>query len=131
MAKRAQVYYQDRLAGYLSETDEGYEFIYDEGYLSGTCVKPVSLTLPLQGKAFTSKALFSFFDGLIPEGWLLDIGSAYWKVKANDRFELLIALCSDVAMPWYELQTVTWPTLPNDLTDIKGQGTCRRFLPII
>lgn len=95
MAKQGFVYYQDRLAGYLSETDEGYVFKYDEGYLSGTDVKPVSLTLPIQREVFTSKVLFPFFDGLIPEGWLLDIGRTYWKVRANDRFELLLALCSD------------------------------------
>jgi len=33
--------------------------------------QPVSLTLPLQAEAFVSPVLFPFFDGLIPEGWLL------------------------------------------------------------
>jgi serine/threonine-protein kinase HipA len=39
--------------------------------------------------------LFPFFDGLIPEGWLLDIAVDHWKVKANDRFELLLTTCRD------------------------------------
>jgi serine/threonine-protein kinase HipA len=32
-----------------------------------------------------------FFDGLIPEGWLLDIAEQYWKVNPPDRMGLLIA----------------------------------------
>lgn len=48
--------------------------------------KPISLTLPLSEKAYHSKILFPFFDGLIPEGWLLDIGEKYWKLNPRDRF---------------------------------------------
>jgi len=39
--------------------------------------------------------LFSFFDGLIPEGWLLNIASNHWKIDRTDRFALLITLCRD------------------------------------
>jgi serine/threonine-protein kinase HipA len=95
MGKRALIYYRQHLAGYLSETDSGYRFDYDETYLASDHAKPVSVTLPLQSKAFQSTVLFSFFDGLIPEGWLLNVGKTYWKVKSNDRFELLITLCRD------------------------------------
>ena len=35
------------------------------------------------------------FDGLIPEGWLLDIAVDHWKVKINDRFQLLLHSCRD------------------------------------
>ena len=94
MSKRALVYYQNKLAGYLSETDSGYQFQYDAQYLSEQS-KPISLTLPLQAKPFESTVLFSFFDGLIPEGWLLNVGQTYWKLKGNDRFQLLITLCRD------------------------------------
>lgn len=95
MTKNALVYYQDHLAGYLIETDEGYTFVYDKEYLKSKEAMPVSLTLPLQHDAYESKALFSFFDGLIPEGWLLNVGQKYWKLKGNDRFELLVTLCRD------------------------------------
>jgi len=53
------------------------------------------LTLPLSEHPYHSKVLFPFFDGLIPEGWLLDIGEKYWKLDPRDRFELLINLCRD------------------------------------
>jgi len=39
--------------------------------------------------------LFPFFDGLIPEGWLLNIAVHNWKIKPYDRFGLLMTLCKD------------------------------------
>jgi serine/threonine-protein kinase HipA len=95
MARQALVYYKESLAGYLVETDEGYGFVYDEGYLKSADAMLISLTLPLQSHAFESSVLFPFFDGLIPEGWLLNVAQNYWKLKGNDRFELLLALCRD------------------------------------
>ena len=95
MAKSARVLYDGVLAAILSETDEGYVLKYDEQYLSYPSNKPISLTLPLRKEIYVSKVLFPFFDGLIPEGWLLDIAVTHWKVKANDRFELLLTTCRD------------------------------------
>ena len=39
--------------------------------------------------------MIPFFDGLIPEGWLLDITVKNWKVNPNDRMELLLIACKD------------------------------------
>jgi len=95
MSKIGLVYYQDKYAGILAETDEGYEYSYDPDYLLNKDVKPVSLTLPLTVNKYQSNVLFPFFDGLIPEGWLLDLATTHWKVKSNDRFELLLLTCRD------------------------------------
>ncbi|MGO4289830.1 HipA N-terminal domain-containing protein [Chitinophaga sp. RAB17] len=95
MSKKGKVFYGEKLAGIISETDEGYIFLYDKTYLSSNNAKPVSLTLPLTDGAYLSKVLFAFFDGLIPEGWLLDIATTHWKIKSNDRFELLLQTCRD------------------------------------
>lgn len=95
MSKKGKVFFGNELAGIISETDEGYEFVYDGKYLEANKDQPISLTLPLQKEKFTSKVLFSFFDGLIPEGWLLEVATDYWKVKSNDRFELLMLTCRD------------------------------------
>lgn len=46
------------------------------------------MTLPLQKEEFN--VLFPFFDGLIPEGWLLDIAERNWKLNPCDRMELLL-----------------------------------------
>ncbi len=93
--RQAQVFYKNEIAGILSESDEGYLFQYDTDYLANAQSKPVSLTLPLQHKAYSSKILFPFFDGLIPEGWLLKIALDNWKIKQSDRFGLLLTLCKD------------------------------------
>ena len=71
--RQAKVFYQDKLAGLITENDEGYFFVYDYQYLESSNPKLVSLTLALQITAYESKVLFPFFDGLIPEGWLLNI----------------------------------------------------------
>jgi serine/threonine-protein kinase HipA len=93
--RQAQVFYQYQLAGLLSENEEGYFFVYESQYLENSNSKPVSLTLPLQKAAFQSKILFPFFDGLIPEGWLLNIAIDNWKINPRDRFGLLLSMCRD------------------------------------
>lgn len=95
MARQAKIYFQDQLAGYLVEGDSGYSFSYDKGYLETPNRKPISLTLPISDNTYHSNVLFPFFDGLIPEGWLLEIGEKHWKLNPRDRFELLINLCRD------------------------------------
>lgn len=93
--RTAYVYVREAFAGTLKETDFGYSFIYDEEYLSSENPTAVSLTLPIQKEEYTSKTLFAFFDGLIPEGWLLDIVSRNWKIDRKDRFGLLLVACKD------------------------------------
>jgi len=93
--RTAYVYIRESFAGTLKETDSGYSFAYDEEYLARTDSTAVSLTLPKRAEAYTSKTLFAFFDGLIPEGWLLDLVTHNWKLNANDRFGLLLVACKD------------------------------------
>ena len=93
--RQAEVYYKNNFAGIITESDENYVFQYDENYLNNENSKPVSLTLPLQKQSFESKTLFPFFDGLIPEGWLLNIAVNNWKINQRDRFGLLLTLCKD------------------------------------
>ena len=93
--RTAYVYVREIFAGILKETDYGYSFVYDYDYLKGANPTAVSLTLPLQEEEYTSKTLFAFFDGLIPEGWLLNIVSHNWKIDHKDRFGLLLVACKD------------------------------------
>ena len=79
----------------MCATDYGYSFQYDAEYASDAGSAAVSLTLPLQKEAYTSKTLFAFFDGLIPEGWLLNVVTHNWKIDARDRFGLLLVACKD------------------------------------
>lgn len=93
--RRAKVYMNKELAGFITETDNGYTFLYEKDYLNRSEVKPVSLTLPLHDKPHFSKTMFPFFDGLIPEGWLLEIAEKNWKLNVRDRMGLLLACCKD------------------------------------
>lgn len=93
--RRGEVFFAKRLAGEIRELEDNYEFQYDESYLQSDGSKPVSLTLPLQAEVFTSKQLFSFFDGLIPEGWLLHVAEKNWKLDPRDRMGLLLSCCKE------------------------------------
>lgn len=93
--RKAYVYVRDTYAGVLSETDSGYTFSYDRAYMLRADATAVSLTLPLREETYSSSTLFSFFDGLIPEGWLLNVISRNWKLLPTDRFGLLLKSCKD------------------------------------
>jgi len=93
--KQAKIYMHNHLAGILTENDEGYTFVYDSSYLISPEAEAISLTMPLQSQAYQDKVLFPFFDGLIPEGWLLDVAKNAWKINARDRMSLLLACCKD------------------------------------
>ena len=92
--RKGKVYIQGIPAGIITETDEGYAFKYDEDYLLRGSVPAASLTLPLREEEYRSNVLFPFFDGLIPEGWLLAVTQKTWKLDRKDRFGALLAVCS-------------------------------------
>lgn len=93
--RQAAVFLHNSRVGILTEDSKGYSFVYDEEYLLRPDAKAVSLTLPLSHKTYKSSYMIPFFDGLIPEGWLLDIAERNWKVDSRDRMGLLLACCKD------------------------------------
>lgn len=93
--RRAEVYLREQLAGHLTQDEQGYTFAYAPAYLATAGAEPVSLTLPLRAAPYVERVLFSFFDGLIPEGWLLEVAEKNWKLNARDRMGLLLACCRD------------------------------------
>lgn len=94
--RKAAIYYKEFLSGILTETDDGdYNFQYDEKYVSEHPKESITLNMPVRTKPYTEKRLFPFFEGLIPEGWLLDIAAKNWKINPNDRMGLLLACCQN------------------------------------
>ena len=93
--KQAVVFLRGVKAGLLTEDENGYLFEYDADFLASDKAEPVSLTLPLSDKPYRDKVLFPFFDGLIPEGWLLNIAEKNWKIDNRDRMSLLLVCCKD------------------------------------
>lgn len=92
--RTAQVFYNQRLAGILTETPQGFQFTYDTNYLAGGT--PIAFTLPLQESAFNSDHLPGFFENLASEGWLRKLQSQQQKVDEDDRFGLLLANGGDL-----------------------------------
>lgn len=91
-----RVYYKDHLAGTIIETNDGdYVFQYDANYVREHPNEFITFTMPVTNNPYTENRLFAFFDGLIPEGWLLDIASENWKINPNDRMGLLLACCQN------------------------------------
>ena len=94
--RQGKVYYKEHFSGIVAETDDGeFEFQYDEKYVEEHPKNFITFTMPVTNKPYTDKRLFPFFDGLIPEGWLLDIASKNWKINKNDRMGLLLACCKN------------------------------------
>lgn len=90
--KKVNVYFKNDLAGFLSETNEGYIFQYDENFLKKNI--PISVSLPPREEPYRSAELFPFFKGLLPEGWYLDIVSTTQKVDPRDFFGVLASTAS-------------------------------------
>ena len=93
--RKGKVYVSDRFAGIIEEDENGYVFAYEPSYLSSDNPLPVSLTLPLSNEEYHSKTMFPFFDGLIPEGWLLKLSTQTFGVNDLDRMGLLLLTCKD------------------------------------
>lgn len=93
--RQVNIYFTNWFAGVLTEDENGYNFQYDRQYLQSENAEAISLTMPLTEKPYHSMVLFAFFDGLIPEGWLLDIAERSWKINRRDRMSLLMACCKD------------------------------------
>ncbi|MEI6141111.1 MAG: HipA N-terminal domain-containing protein [Mariniphaga sp.] len=94
--RKGKVNYKDRLAGILTETNEGdFVFQYDGQYIIEHPTDFITFTMPVTIRPYTDKRLFPFFEGLIPEGWLLEIASKNWKINRNDRMGLLLACCQN------------------------------------
>lgn len=93
--RQAKIYRKDQFAGILTEDGGEYTFKYDDVYLSSPSAEPISLTLPLQNEAYRNPILFPFFDGLIPEGWLLDVALRNTDISILDRMSLLLLCCKE------------------------------------
>jgi serine/threonine-protein kinase HipA len=94
--RAAEIFYHDMLAGILTETDEGhFIFQYDEKYVVEHPEQFLTFTMPVTKYPYHDKYLFPFFEGLIPEGWLLDVAKTHYKINPNDRMGLLLACCQN------------------------------------
>ncbi len=96
MMRQGLVKYNNEPAGILIEDDNGeYLFAYNDAYIQKYPNQFITFQRPVSRQSYRSKRLFPFFDGLIPEGWLLNIAAESWKINKNDRMGLLLACCQN------------------------------------
>lgn len=94
--RKALIKYNTIDAGTLTETDQGtYLFEYLPSYIENFPNQFITFQMPVRKQSYQSKRLFPFFDGLIPEGWLLNIAKNSWRINQNDRMGLLLACCQN------------------------------------
>lgn len=94
--RQARIFYGENLAGILTETDEGkYIYQYERSYIEKFPKQFLTFSMPVRKEPYEDNRLFPFFEGLIPEGWLLEIASNSWKINRNDRMGLLLACCDN------------------------------------
>ena len=91
--RRAEIYQQGSFAGILEEVGrDHYRFTYSPGY-SG---EPVSLTLPVRETAYQFSRFPPVFEGLLPEGLMLQALLRQHKIDRADLFKQLVVVGQDV-----------------------------------
>jgi serine/threonine-protein kinase HipA len=81
------------MAGYLDSLGEQrYRFSYLEDYFGS----PVSLTMPVQEKTYEFDKFPAFFEGLLPEGVMLEALLRKYKLDKQDYFAQLLCVGNDV-----------------------------------
>lgn len=91
--RKAVVFLKDERAGILEETGHGYRFTYEPAMVERKL--SISVSLPARMEPYESDALFPFFQGLLPEGWYLDLVTSKLKIEKRDSFGILLATCKD------------------------------------
>ncbi len=86
--RKAKVFMHGELAGILMEVDGNYRFEYVEGYRG----EPISLRLPIQQRAYEFDGFPPFFDGLLPEGLMLEALLRREKIDRHDYFSQLLTV---------------------------------------
>lgn len=90
MKRQAKVFVNDIFAGILSEENKKYTLVYNNEYLRNDGYPSISLTLSKSQAQYESNELFSFFRGLLQEGWLKELSERYLKIDPGDEFGLLV-----------------------------------------
>lgn len=91
--RQAIVSVHGKRAGILTEiTSNEYYFEYDENYKD----EAVSLTMPTTQKKYGYKTFPPFFEGLLPEGIMLEGLLRIAKIDKNDYLSQLLATGNDL-----------------------------------
>ena len=91
--RKAKVLVNGIEAGIFEELDnDHYQFTYHQHYKNA----PVSLTMPVNKTVYEFNYFPSFFEGLLPEGVMLDGLLRKYKLDKNDLFGQLLQVGNDL-----------------------------------
>lgn len=91
--RRARILVNNIEAGILEELKGNkYTFTYHPDYQGA----PISLTMPLTHPFYKFDGFPPFFEGLLPEGYMLEALLRKYKIDSNDYFQQLIKVGQDV-----------------------------------
>jgi serine/threonine-protein kinase HipA len=94
MMRTVKVYIHRQLAGELQELEAGRAYVFE--YLEDYEGDPVSLTMPLTQRKYSFHKFPPFFEGLLPEGIMLEGLLRRLKIDRNDLFSQLLATGGDL-----------------------------------
>lgn len=91
--RKAQVFVNNIAAGVLEETSETtFTFTYASDYHGA----PVSLTMPTKTAVYNFQKFPPYFEGLLPEGVMLEALLRKFKLDKNDYFGQLLKVGHDL-----------------------------------
>ncbi|HLF14129.1 MAG TPA: HipA N-terminal domain-containing protein [Bacteroidota bacterium] len=92
--RKAEIYVNGKRAGFLEEVERGKQYIFR--YLEDYKGTPVSLTMPVSTPVHAFDGFPPFFDGVLPEGVMLEGLLRSGKLDRDDLFGQLIAVGGDL-----------------------------------
>jgi len=92
--KKARVFVDGLFAGELLELEKGrlYRFVYAENYTGGA----VSLTMPTTKRIYEYDRFPPFFEGVLPEGFMLKWLLRLAKIDRDDLMTQLLQVGGDL-----------------------------------
>lgn len=91
--RKARIYVNNTDAAVFETLDHGlYTLTHHTDYQGA----PISLAMPLTNKPYKFDAFPAFFEGLLPEGIMLEALLRKFKVDRNDYFQQLITVGKDL-----------------------------------
>lgn len=104
--RKALVLNNGKTAGYLLASKRRFVFIYDSDYLANGG-HSIAIGFPKAQRIFSSKYLFPFFSGLLPEGENLAYTCRCLKLDPTDKFNLLLELAQHETIGAITVQKMT------------------------
>lgn len=92
--RKAKVFMHNHWAGVLMEGDNPRHYVFQ--YLPDYTGAPVSLTMPLSARTYSFENFPPFFEGLLPEGIMLEGLLRKLKIDRDDYFSQLLATGTDL-----------------------------------